>query len=50
MFPKFVDCRPIYARGLIEEACFQIDDYRIMSMWGLPVETVLGRKGLGSRS
>ncbi len=43
-FPSFVDCRPIYARGFVAEAGFRIDGYRIMSMWGLPVEIVLGRK------
>jgi len=43
-FPRFVDCRPIYARGFVAEAGFRIDGYRVMSMWGLPVEIVLGRK------
>ena len=45
-FPHFVDCRPIYARGFVEEAGFEVVGYKVMSMWGLPVEIVLGRKSL----
>ncbi len=44
-FPNFVDCRPIFARGFVEDAGFVITGYEIMSMWGLPVEIVLGEKG-----
>ena len=43
-FPDFVDCRPIFARAFVEDAGFEVTGYRIMSMWGLPVEIVLGRK------
>jgi len=44
-FPDFVDCRPIFARAFVEDAGFEVTGYRIMSMWGLPVEIVLGSKG-----
>jgi ubiquinone/menaquinone biosynthesis C-methylase UbiE len=44
-FPRFVDCRPIFARGFIEDAGFELTGYKVMSMWGLPVEIVLGGKG-----
>jgi len=44
-FPNFIDCRPIHARAFVEEAGFEVTGYEIMSMWGLPVEIVLGRKG-----
>ena len=44
-FPRFVDCRPIFARGFVEGAGFEVAGYEIMSMWGLPVEIVLGGKG-----
>jgi ubiquinone/menaquinone biosynthesis C-methylase UbiE len=43
-FPRFVDCRPIFARGFVEGAGFEVAGYEIMSMYGLPVEIVLGRK------
>jgi demethylmenaquinone methyltransferase/2-methoxy-6-polyprenyl-1,4-benzoquinol methylase len=43
-FPRFVDCRPIFARKFVEDAGFGIEGYEIMSMWGLPVEIVLGSK------
>jgi ubiquinone/menaquinone biosynthesis C-methylase UbiE len=44
-FPNFVDCRPIFARAFVEDAGFEVTGYKIMSMWGLPVEIVLGKKG-----
>lgn len=43
-FPKFIDCRPIYACQSIEQANFKIADATKMSMMGLPVEIVLGKK------
>jgi ubiquinone/menaquinone biosynthesis C-methylase UbiE len=42
--PHFVDCRPIFAMGIIKSSGFEILEERILSMWGLPVEIVLGRK------
>ncbi len=44
-FPNFVDCRPILARKALESSGFDIAEERILSMWGLPVEIVLGRTG-----
>ncbi len=41
-FPNFVDCRPIYARRMIEEAGFEIVDTVTMHIW-LPVEIVTGQ-------
>ena len=42
--PNYADCRPIFARQAMQQAGFQIQDVSISSMWGLPVEIVLGRK------
>lgn len=43
-FPRLVDCRPVFARRLVEEAGFRIEEHETVSMWRLPVEIVLGRK------
>lgn len=43
MFPRFVDCRPIFAGEALGRAAFHVVEQRILSMWGLPVEIVLGR-------
>lgn len=43
-FPVYVDCRPIFARQTVEDAGFRILDTGIMTMWGLPVEILLGVK------
>lgn len=42
-FPRFVDCRPIFASKALESAGFDTVESRVLSMWGLPVEIVLGR-------
>ena len=42
--PDYADCRPIFARQALEQSGFTIQDVRISSMWGLPVEIVLGKK------
>jgi demethylmenaquinone methyltransferase/2-methoxy-6-polyprenyl-1,4-benzoquinol methylase len=42
--PDYADCRPIFARQSLEQSGFAIQDVRISSMWGLPVEIVLGKK------
>lgn len=42
--PNYADCRPIFARQSIEQSGFVIQDVSVSSMWGLPVEIVLGKK------
>ena len=42
--PNYADCRPIFARQAIEQSGFTIQDISVSSMWGLPVEIVLGKK------
>jgi ubiquinone/menaquinone biosynthesis C-methylase UbiE len=42
-FPNFLDCRPIYVRGALEEAGFRIVKALRKHMW-IPVEVVLGVK------
>jgi demethylmenaquinone methyltransferase/2-methoxy-6-polyprenyl-1,4-benzoquinol methylase len=43
-FPRWVDCRPIFAQAALEEAGFRTADATEVSMWGLPVEVVLAKK------
>jgi demethylmenaquinone methyltransferase/2-methoxy-6-polyprenyl-1,4-benzoquinol methylase len=42
--PNYADCRPIFARAALEQSGFAIQDVSTSSMWGLPVEIVLGKK------
>ena len=42
-FPNFLDCRPIYVQGAIEDAGFTVQKTLIRQMW-VPVAIVLGVK------
>ncbi|HET9913409.1 MAG TPA: class I SAM-dependent methyltransferase [Anaerolineales bacterium] len=42
--PNYADCRPIFARLALEQSGFAILDVSVSSMWGLPVEIVLGKR------
>ena len=43
-FPNIIDCRPIFVQQALMTARFEIKQTAIRSMWGLPVEIVLGAK------
>ena len=43
-FPRYIDCRPIIASKMLEQAGFRTQDVTEMSMWGLPVDIVLAQK------
>jgi ubiquinone/menaquinone biosynthesis C-methylase UbiE len=43
--PALIDCRPIYVQAMLTTAGFQIETAQTRSMWGLPVEIVIARKG-----
>jgi ubiquinone/menaquinone biosynthesis C-methylase UbiE len=43
-FPAYVDCRPIFARRIMEEAGFQVTDATEMRMWGLPIDIIIANK------
>lgn len=43
-FEAYADCRPIYTFQSLEEVGFTITAQRQMSMFGLPVDVVLGRR------
>jgi ubiquinone/menaquinone biosynthesis C-methylase UbiE len=44
LFPVYVDCRPIYVQRSMEEAGFHTRGATEVSMWGMPVEIVVGGK------
>lgn len=41
-FPTFIDCRPIFARTALQTAGFTLEQFDRQTMWGLPVEILLG--------
>ncbi len=43
--PAYVDCRPIDAGGMIQAAGFRLEKRQLRSMWALPVEVLMARKG-----
>ena len=43
-FPNIIDCRPIFVQHALKTAGFEIKQIAYWSMWGLPVEVVLGSK------
>ena len=42
--PEYADCRPIFAQQALVQTGFIVQDVSVSSMWGLPVEIVLGVK------
>jgi ubiquinone/menaquinone biosynthesis C-methylase UbiE len=44
-FPSLLDCRPILVQRALELAGLHISDATCISLWGLPVEIVVGVKG-----
>lgn len=42
-WPAMLDCRPIQVRKSLEAAGFRVQVAKVETMWGLPVEIVLGR-------
>jgi ubiquinone/menaquinone biosynthesis C-methylase UbiE len=43
-WPQVVDCRPIYVHAALIKAGFEVQEARRMTMWGLPVETIVAAK------
>lgn len=43
-FPHIVDCRPIDVRAYLERAGFEIVAHEGVTIWGLPVLAVVGRR------
>jgi len=44
-FPEYVDCRPIFVLKALEAAGFQPLDVTEITMFGLPIEIVVARRG-----
>ena len=42
-WPVLLDCRPIELRKSLETEGFRVQAAKVQTMWGLPVEIVLGR-------
>lgn len=43
-FPKYIDCRPIFAARSLEDTYLKISDLTVMSFIGIPVDIILARK------
>ena len=43
-WPAMVDCRPIHAREVLQEAGFHIEIAKRLVMWGLPVDVIRAHK------
>jgi len=44
LFPKILDCRPIFVEEALNEAGFTTQEASLISIWGLPVEIIVGKK------
>jgi ubiquinone/menaquinone biosynthesis C-methylase UbiE len=44
VFPRMLDCRPIYVEEAVKNEGFKIVQASVISMWGLPVEIVVAEK------
>ena len=44
LFPKILDCRPIFVEDALNDAGFTVQDTPLIFMWGLPVEIIVGKK------
>ena len=42
IFPRMLDCRPIFVEEALNDAGFKIVNASLISMWGLPVEIIVG--------
>jgi len=42
--PNYIDCHPIYAKNMLEDAGFTIANTKRMMYMGLPVDIILARK------
>jgi demethylmenaquinone methyltransferase/2-methoxy-6-polyprenyl-1,4-benzoquinol methylase len=47
-FPQYIDCRPIYVEQSLREAGFAIESQERISIWGLPVDIIIGVKPISS--
>jgi ubiquinone/menaquinone biosynthesis C-methylase UbiE len=44
LFPRMLDCRPIFVQDALQDAGFVTRFAALISMWGLPVEVIVGKK------